>query len=290
MRPIEFQRYEVNITHFSTGDELQLGKYIVEAPIDKGPDLYAFAKIRRGRVLNVVFHGAVRPNADTYPRFDRVGSLGAAGTSLLSFADPTLMLSEDIDLGWYLGNSDWDPLDKIAEVIRAGIRASGAVEVNLIGGSGGGFAALRVATVLDDCLVFVFNPQTVIANYIPKVVDKYFAAAYPGRDQQEVIAAESSRFDMRVPYGSVNGKRRVYYLQHLGDGSHIVGHYRPFKRSLGVLTVDGCDDAGVIKHVLVDSERDGHGPPFAKDFDWHFAEARRWCWESSNQEAVFSAV
>ncbi|WP_207594403.1 hypothetical protein [Arthrobacter sp. D5-1] len=281
MRPIELERYEADVVNYSSGSDLKYGNYILAAPIDKGPELYAYAKVRRGPILNVVFHGAVRPNADTYPRFDRVGSLGGGGTSLISFADPTLMISEDIDLGWYLGNSVWDPLDTIVDVIRSVIRVSGAVEVNLVGGSGGGFAALRVGAALDDCLVFVFNPQTVIANYTRKVVDKYFAAAFPDVEQEEQLRVEAARFDMRLPYSDGVGSRRVYYLQHLGDGSHVVGHYRPFKRRLGVTSVDGCDENGLVKHVLVDSERDGHGPPLPKDFEWHFEQAKLWCWGSS---------
>lgn len=278
MREFDLGRYGKSAISVGAGSkfDLGLGEYVVSVERDGFADLYAYANVVRSRTLNVVFHGAVRPGIDTYPRFDRIATLGQNGEAFLSFADPTLMISDEVSLAWYLGNRDWDPVEDIVALIRAVSASSGATEVNLIGGSGGGFAAMRVGAQLDDCLVFVFNPQTVIANYNKRLVEKYMTAAFPGEVAEEVFAADPERFDMREVYAAPGGARRLFYLQHLGDGSHVVGHYRPFKRSLGVLEVDGDDASGRVRHLLVDSERDGHGPPRPREFEKHFASALRW--------------
>lgn len=278
MRDIDLQRYgrPVVSVDSSSGFELETMESIISVARDGCPDLYGYANVVRSTTLNVVFHGAVRPGKDSYPRFDRVGSLGRSGDAFLAIADPTLMISDDISLAWYLGNRSWDPLEDIVKLIRAVSASSGAKEVNLIGGSGGGFAAMRVGAQIDDCLIFVFNPQTIIANYNRRVVEKYMSVAYPGENVEAVFSGDPERFDMRTVYSAPRAANRLFYLQHLGDGSHVAGHYRPFKRSLGVLAVEGDDASGRVRHVLVDAERDGHGPPLPLEFERHFTDALRW--------------
>lgn len=275
MRAINLERYGKPVVRISRGEELQDGEYIIQQEDPLGYDLYAYAKIKPAQTLNVAFHGAVR-RIDTYPRFDRVASLGSSEPALLSIADPTLMLGEDLLLCWFLGSKTWDPLDAIVGLIRSAAAAAGATHINLVGGSGGGLAAMRVGASLGDSLIFVYNPQTIVANYNKGVVDAYFEAAYPGEDPAEVMAAEPARFDMREAFRLPHAECRLYYLQHLGDVGHVGRHYRPFKRSLGVLEVDGIDSSGRHRFVLEDFDREGHGPPPPPDFDAHLAAAIAW--------------
>lgn len=287
-RAIDLERYGKPVVRISRGDELHDGEYVVQHEDAEGFNLYAYAKIKPARTLNVAFHGAVR-KTDTYPRFDRVASLGSSEPALLSIADPTLMLGDDLLLCWFLGSKTWDPLDAIVSLIRSAAAAAGATHIKVVGGSGGGFAAMRVGAALGDSLIFVYNPQTIVANYNKGVVDAYFEVAYPGEDSDEVIAREPALFDMREAFRQPHAGRRLYYLQHLGDVGHVGRHYRPFKRSLGVLDVDGFDSSGCHRFVLADFDREGHGPPPPPGFDAHLAAAIAWGGPGFREETLVEA-
>lgn len=273
---VNLDRYrEFDVLRCTGSAHLPIGKFVGVSDEPGAPDLFYFGRIIRSPTLVIVFHGAIRNGIDTYPRFDRVGSFLKHPNAFLSFADPTLDSHSDLELAWYLGDSQWDPMSRIREVISRAVEASGARQVIFVGGSGGGFAALRISRQFPESLAFVFNPQTVLKNYKARIVEKYLHAAYGGASADEIFELEPHRFDMSRAYA---GERLnyVYYLQSLGDGTHTVSHFIPFKRALGVNGVDGMTDDGRVWHVLFDSRRIGHGPPTPEEFDEHFGRATSW--------------
>lgn len=239
-------------------------------------DLYFLSYLRPGGILFVTFHGAVRRGVDTYPRFDRVGSLRKAGVPFLAFADPTISVDEELELGWYLGGSGWDPKDAIVSVIDAVKTACDAKGVCLIGGSGGGFAALRVSREIPQSLAFVFNPQVRLRDYIPRVKDLYFSKLY-SRDSEAVINdSPAGLYDLSVSYQGGCHPNFVYFLQNLTDVSHLKNHYKPFKDAVGISGIHGVDPTGSIRMELIDSSRVGHSPPSPEEFDQHLSTALDW--------------
>lgn len=272
----DLSRYDVPRRDLRAATELSLGEYVASAVLHQGPALHVYTRLQPSSVLRVIFHGAVRPGVDTYPRFDRVASSRATGDAFLSIADPTLTLGREIELAWYLGSSDWDPRRSIKDMIMAATELVGAEHVILIGGSGGGFAALRAGIDVPNSLAFVFNPQIVLPAYIKRVVQTYFEHAHPTAAKEKVMAADPSRFDLSLAYTTEERNNYVYYLQNLRDASHVRDHYVPFKRAMGLSDAHGIAPSGKLKFSLIDSEKEGHGPPTKSEFDAEWDKALTW--------------
>lgn len=270
-REIDLARYgyegarRVDEEAIRTGD-----RFVGAAAVPGGPSVLCYADLRASEVLRVNLHGAVRAE-DSYPRFDRISSSASSSDAFISFADPTLTLNKDMTLGWYLGAAKWDPVPVIAEVVRRSAVAVGAKTTVLIGGSGGGFAALRLGLALKDALVYCFNPQTRVAAYYAGAVERYTTAALDS--SEELVGA---RFDMVSAYAEQKERPRVYYAQNLSDSFHVQNHYLPFKRGVGISCAQGVSADGRVRMVLYDSEREGHAPPSATEFAAQLRSALDW--------------
>lgn len=256
---------------------------VVRSSIQNGPDLFGYIGLERTDTLFVVFHGAVNRERDRYPRFDRVTSSAKRNRSLLAFADPSLTLADSLGIGWYLGGHDWDPLNAIVDTIRRVREKIGARRIVLLGGSGGGFAAMRAGSRIPDALVFAFSPQSAVFDYNARIVGEYFEAAFPGQSQEEVIAADPRRFSMRDEYAALgNETPHLYYLQNLADKAHVRKHYTPMRERLESARSSQDDTARGFRFAEYQADKPGHGPPSAAEFEQHLKSALAFHEDSSS--------
>lgn len=245
------------------------------APYRKGMTLDFYSRLQRSEEIIVTFHGAGDLTKLTYPLFTRVQSLKSKAPAMMSFADPTMLLDPDrkIMLSWYLGGPGWDPLPTILGVIRKAIRKCGAKHIAFLGGSGGGFAALRASSMVPGSMAFVQDPQVTIAKYSTRVVQTYFDTAWPGWSHRSLMNAFPERFDMASHYRTAQPQNFVYYAQNATDHSHVLKHYEPFKEACGITG----DDAVIRRRGRVFNryvgELAGHGKITATEFDRFYDDA-----------------
>lgn len=244
-------------------------------PLRNGLTLDFFVQSSRSSELFVALHGANRREKNIYPRFERVASLRKSAPALIAFADPSLRLDDkrEMLLSWYLGGPDWDPLHDMSKVIRKVMGKSGAKRVIFVGGSGGGFAALRASAMFPGSMAFVQAPQTVLARYIPHVVERYFEAAWPGWDMHQLLHAFPNRFDMVRHYQQKLPDNYVYYMVSSSDQTHVTEHYEPFKAVYGVREDSGSDQSGRKCFVRYDGLVPGHGSVTNGEFEHHLEKA-----------------
>lgn len=239
------------------------------APIGHGLTLDWYSRLNKSGELIVTFHGANMVEKNIYPMFARISSLRDKAPAMMAFADPTIMVDKDrtMLLAWYLGGPDWDPLPLILKAVKKAQGKTGAEHVAFVGGSGGGFAALRASAMLPGSMAFVQDPQTILANYIPHVLEHYFATVWPGEDAGRLIEAFPERFNMVRLYEMQRPDNFVYYAQNDRDTPHIVKHYEPFEQLSAT--------AGQRVFALYRGAVAGHGKINAAEFDHHYAEAMR---------------
>lgn len=243
-----------------------------EIELTESVRLHFFAQLEPSDTLYVAFHGAMRVDQDTYPRFERVASLQKRSSTFLSFADPTWYLNPQMTLSWFLGGPDWDALDPIEGVVRRALDVTGATSVVFVGGSGGGFAALRIGVRFPGSLAYVQSPQTVITRYLPSTVDLYFKSVW-GEPKSQVVKRTPHKFDLTGLYRTNPGINFVYYLQNLNDPAHVRDHYRPFKRIHGISEAQGTSTDTTKRFYLSDSDLLRHGPPTPSEFEQNFNRA-----------------
>lgn len=244
-------------------------------PLPNGHSIDFFSSLGRSDELFVVFHGANSDRSNFYPRFERVKSMQKRVTSLLSFADPTMKFAAENEmfLAWYLGGATFDPLLPILKVIRKACGRTGANHVVFVGGSGGGFAALRASSMLPGSLAFVQDPQTIVANYNKDVVSKYFSTMWPGWNSESLISAFPERFDMSKHYQNFKPLNFVYYAQSSLDPRHSKWHYLPFLRAQGFTKNSGINASRDRYFALYEGTSSGHGKITTDEFEMHLDEA-----------------
>lgn len=270
--------YKVPIRTAGNADNLldsNFGPAVGWLQIPNGPALQFYARLIPSKRLRVIFHGAVNLERDSYPHFDRVSTSLRQDESFVSFADPTLCAGDDLTLCWYAGTEFWDPAPLLREVISTAIEKTAATDVVFIGGSGGGFAALRFSAEFPGSKAFVFSPQTSAVKYRGSHFPLLLEKAYGGRSIERAYEEFPGRFTVLERYAEPF-ENSVFYLQNLNDPSHIASHYNPLRRRLGVEEAVGVDPSGRFRFELYDSEQEGHGPPTANEFKVYFDRAEDW--------------
>lgn len=131
--------------------------------------------------LMVAFTGAVIREKKLPPYFSYMEIARNLNLGLFSIADPSLLLSKDLGLAWYVGNKVNGNIAKIlANLLDRLIEKTGR-KLILCGGSGGGFAALNIQQLMvnfKDTDSVVFNPQTNVVNYNEWAVKRYFSSCF----------------------------------------------------------------------------------------------------------------
>ena len=185
----------------------------------------------RGIIL-VCFGGALKDRAHIRGPFFSGTKIGKMlQIPLISISDPTLERCPELLLSWYMGAAGRlnlpqiiaKHLDNIADVFQS--------RLILFGGSGGGFGILNVQPHMQSfvCSV-VWNPQTLISNYIPRVVHAYARHAFghigliDGPEAAEqFFSASGLSYDVT---GARMNKGTNLYLQNAGD-NHVENHMKP---------------------------------------------------------------
>lgn len=199
--------------------------------------------------LTVVFHGAADPEV-RLPLLSGVGVTLDLDTSRLSFSDPSLLLHEDLNLAWFNGSHLQPDLFRVlADIVRKVALSVGASKIVFLGGSGGGYASLRMLEHFPHGTAIAMNPQTDIDRYHAMHVKKYVDLAWNGERNILDSVAGTTVFD---GLEKVKDTATVLYLQNSNDAFHVKQHFLPFQKQFS-------GAAGF--HVLQDAWRDGHTPP-----------------------------
>lgn len=130
------------------------GNYLDSLLVNKGHE-----------TLVVGFHGALNQEKAKLPRFERLSTILGYDVSCMFFGDPSLYVSEKLQLAWYTGWNSVDLQRVIASWAVNAAKAIGARRIIFTGSSGGGFAALQISALVPKSYAVVFNAQTDIAEY-----------------------------------------------------------------------------------------------------------------------------
>lgn len=185
----------------------------------------------RGGTLFVYFTPAVAVGSERKPPFfSWVSQARRNAGSALFLADPTLILSEELTLGWYLGTSA-RPLQPVLEhVVGTVARASGAERIAFVGTSGGGFPALWLSGRFPGSVAFVNAPTTtVVDHHVRGAVRRFEGTVLGGAPIAEfpgVLALPEARAQA--------AGTRLIITQNGDDTKFVTHHLTPFLRRIGL--------------------------------------------------------
>lgn len=200
----------------------------------------------------VVFHSALTERHATVPVFQGRGAAAAAEMNLVSVADPSLEMG-DVDLAWFLGNRFIGALRPLlSPVIRHVVRSLGSSRTILMGGSGGGYAAILFAQDFPDCAVLALNPRLDLTESPFAKVDQYLRVCHKAAG----ITARTRIREAFVPDRLADELREglnfdLLIWQNLEDTTFLEHQLKPFLHELG-------DDPRL--RVRFDEHGPGHRP------------------------------
>ncbi|WP_299520989.1 DUF6270 domain-containing protein [uncultured Serinicoccus sp.] len=179
-----------------------------------------------GDTLVVRLHGAINRARTRVPFLAGLTSSQQSPQSFLLIQDPSLDRSRALTLGWYLGSPNTDGRSAVSTLIEQTREAVGATSVLLVGGSGGGFAALHLAARIPQSHALAFNPQTDLRRYIPRVVESALDACrgLAQDDDGSLNDVSVSDYWSSLPALSVS----AHIISNIGD-SHDERHVAPLE-------------------------------------------------------------
>lgn len=219
-----------------------------ELPIDLLLINGAMLTSGKQKVLPIFLSGAVTARrGKPGPFFSGRSIASGMGVAALCVADPSLATDSELELAWYTGSA-WQSTQPLLTALLGGLAKRLHVELLLVGGSGGGFAALFYAGRIGDrASALVWNPQTDFLGYYRNAVRTYLRACFPDGewpDQQalastkEVLAGRGVSSSIVDEYVSGNLPRRVLYLQNAQDVFHVQNHAGPLLSKLDVKCIE----------------------------------------------------
>ena len=236
-------------------------------------------------VLIVTFHGALSRERDKLPRFERLGTTGKFGQSMLFFSDPGLHADDEFDLAWYTGWPGVDLQPILAEWAMKAARAVGASRIIFTGSSGGGFTALQVSALVPGSVCLAFNPQTSIHGYLVGgsgvwVQRKYIEVFHPELMTDGEVHVDFSK-DWTLAVGDHLAPTRRYstpkqnYVMYADNPNDF--HHEQHLLPLAEAMTSGGNADRLRIHTYEGAE--GHRPPNPDEFSNGMAEALVWCQE-----------
>jgi len=206
-----------------------LGSLVLPALVSPAP----------GDTLTVMFQTAIDRARVHLPIFQRVRFQKELGAGpVVAFADPTLDMSRELRLGWYLGNEELDLHRSIANAVRVLAEQLGVRNIVLQGGSGGGFAALQVGSRIPGSHVVAANPQTDLRRYSIRAYRNAMVAAF-GLDGTSVPSDLEPRVSVMKQLAETEPTMAITLVMNSGDTFHQDYHAAPLRelvRSMAGLT------------------------------------------------------
>lgn len=177
-----------------------------------------------GKPLVVFLQGA-KSEGILPPYIGGKGVTSGVECSLLQISDPSLYIAEDLNLAWYAGSSIQPNLQMLlASLSEFAAESASSSQIVFAGGSGGGFASIKLASAFPTATALVWNPQTDIEKYNAEHVDHYFSRAWRGNRSHAKRTIATSLLAPSIK----NSQYRILYFQSATDIWHIKDHLKPF--------------------------------------------------------------
>lgn len=196
----------------------------------------------------ILFNGALNKNFKMYPIFNRHKWGAKINANMLNIYDSALNPGKDYLLGWYYGTQQRPLANEILPLINTLKTQRNLTNKDLVfyGSSGGGWAALRYASLFPGSLAVAINPQIDILRYQYETsIRTFLQHSYPGMERSAIESTYSSDFKINpLPYlKSADGDRSRFILaQNIVDEHHYQHHYLPFWGNFSKNSQGGWDD------------------------------------------------
>ena len=157
--------------------------------------------------------------------------------NFLVYSDPTHYFSDKIHLGWYVGDRDTWYLEVISNIVKkfAVNRKIANNNILFYGSSGGGFAAIELATLNRGSNVLVNNAQFFVMNYQSWGVNRLFellSQYFPSYDRDEIYQEIKHRLNLIELFKKMKYVPNIHYYVNVNSKEDINNQCIPFLKKI----------------------------------------------------------
>lgn len=208
--------------------------------------------VEPGSPMVVNYHAALSGSSYTLPYFTGLQVTAGIRSTQLCVSDPSLGLSAELKLAWFVGHEGLDfqrVWRSVVDHVGRSVQASRELH---FGASGGGFAALYFAHGSADRMAVAVNPQTSIAAYLAGPQRNFTRICFGAEDESAHADALRHRATTDlVELYSEPAHSTVVLIQNVQD-PHMESHVLPF--------VSACHPANSV-YANFHAWGPGHVPP-----------------------------
>ncbi|MBG6218722.1 hypothetical protein IWX75_003209 [Arthrobacter sp. CAN_A6] len=240
-----FQHESINC--FFDAESLHSGLHVINC---NGLPLEIMYNSKSAATTSIVFNAALGISTQEVPRFMAGPTFAGLKTNTISVFDACLYTDDSLMLAWYGGSAKFEMQALLPGLLQKFVTDAGGERTLLFGASGGGFAALFYSQFFPRSTVVAVNPQTILDNYLPRIVEAYARACWGAGSEEkavEVLAARMCPDLRRLPDWAGHC---VVYVQNSTD-DHVDKHLLPFLTATRVPNL----------HLLMDKWGAGHVSP-----------------------------
>lgn len=171
-----------------------------------------------------------RDTKKTIPSFQRSNFSDGIEANVISLFDPSLFLSEDLRLAWFVGTKEKHYAEILAELFKEvflGLNVNTS-DVLIYGTSGGGIPAIKMGTYLKNSTVYCGNIQTDASKYYQKHYNKMREDLFSSDDKDLIYKTYKERMNCYDWDGSFN----LVVTQNIYDEFHYKNHFLPYYNHL----------------------------------------------------------
>ena len=172
------------------------------------------------------------------PYFQRMKWLQEIDGAAFILTDPTLDLSNNVQIGWFVGNRESYFVEEIGRFIWSVLdNLKISLECTLFfGSSAGGHASIAFATHLKGSIALAVNPQTdALRLHNAGELAAFLRAAYGSSDLPSAETNWGSRLKLTELMKNVGHVPPMYIWQNFYDTYHYHNHLLPFLEELKTL-------------------------------------------------------
>jgi hypothetical protein len=235
-----------SVEDFCAAESVLPGLHVIDCG---GLPLEILYKPKNCEITSIVFNAALGQATQEIPRFMAGPTFEGLATNTVSVFDASLYTDDSLQLAWYAGSRAFRMQKVLPSILEKFVRAAGGNRTLLFGASGGGFAALYYAQFFTGSQVVVINPQTILENYIPRVVQHYLSVCWGMTPNTPIGIALKEHIVSDLRDVSLE-TQEIIYLQNSSD-NHVEDHLLPYVRSASSHAL----------WLLADEWGDGHVSP-----------------------------
>lgn len=197
------------------------------------------------------------------PHFSRWSWFRFFDETVITSADPTIFMNDEVKVGWMIGNREQWYLETLSQIIVKLAKNQNVINDNILffGSSGGGFVSICLATLIRNSKVLVNNSQFSLKNYHQDLVSIPVEMAVPtfdGLTKEEVMEKIKYRMDIIELFKKENYAPHITYYANVQSRNDIVNHSLPLIED--IYHIEPFDGLTIIYYNEVKKKISPHQP------------------------------